>query len=81
MGRKITKLVLIESILRKENSSDGLLTNILYHDWADKNETIVQKLHKVREIKLQIVKEGHCREKRRSKRLSIKQHGHACIRS
>ena len=65
----------------KENSSDGLLTNILYHDWADKNETIVQKLHKVREIKLQIVKQGHCREKRRSKRLSIKQHGHACIRS
>lgn len=50
MGRKITKLVLIESILRKENSSDGLLTNILYHDWADRNETIVQKLHKVREI-------------------------------
>ena len=81
MGRKKTKLVLIESILRKENSSDGLLTNILYHDWADRNETIVQKLHKVREIKLQIVKEGHCREKRRSKRLSIKQHGHACIRS
>ena len=81
MGRKKTKLVLIESILGKENSSDGLLTNILYHDWADKNETIVQKLHKVREIKLQIVKEGHCREKRRSKRLSIKQHGHACIRS
>ena len=81
MGRKKTKLVLIESILGKENSSDGLLTNISYHDWADKNETIVQKLHKVREIKLQIVKEGHCREKRRSKRLSIKQHGHACIRS
>ena len=81
MGRKKTKLVLIQSILGKENSSDDLFTNILYHDWADKNETIVQKLHKVREIKLQIVKEGHCREKRRSKRLSIKQHGHACIRS
>jgi len=81
MGGKKTKLVLFESILGKENSNDGLLTNILYHDWADKNETIVQKLHKVREIKLQIVKEGHCREKRRSKRLSIKQHGHACIRS
>ena len=81
MGRKKTKLVLIDSILGKENSSDGLLTNTLYHDWANKNETIVQKLHKVREMKLQIVKEGHCREKRRSKRLSIKQHGHACIRS
>ena len=40
MGRKKTKLVLIESILGKENSSDGLFTNILYHDWADKNETI-----------------------------------------
>ena len=81
MGRKKPKFVLIESILGKENSSNSLLTNILYHDWADKNETIVQKLHKVREIKLQIVKEGHCREKRRSKRLSIKRHGHACIRS
>ena len=80
-GQKKPKFVLIESILGKENSSDSLLTNILYHDWADKNETIVQKLHKVREIKLQIVKEGHCREKRRSKRLSIKRHGHACIRS
>ena len=78
---KKPKFVLIESILGKENSSDSLLTNILYHDWAEKNETIVQNLHKLREIKLQIVKEGHCREKRRSKRLSIKQHGHACIRS
>ena len=28
----------------------------------------------MREIKLQIVKEGHCREKRRSKPLSIKRH-------
>ena len=80
-GQKKPKFVLIESILGKENSSDSLLTNILYHDWADKNETIVQKRHKVREIKLQIVKEGHCREKRRSKHLSIKRHGHACIRS
>ena len=34
----------------------------------------------MRQIKLQIVKEGHCREKR-SKRPSIKRHGDACIRS
>ena len=53
----------------------------LHHDCADKNETIDRKLHKVREIKLQIVKEGHCREKRRSKPLSIKQHAHAWIRA
>ena len=41
-GQKKPKFVLIdrESILGKENSSDSLLTNILYHDWADKNETI-----------------------------------------
>ena len=79
-GQKKTKACFnVESILGKENSSDGLLTNFLYHDCADKNETIVQKLHKVREIKLQIAEEGHCREKRRSNPLSIKRHGHACI--
>ena len=80
--RKKTKACFnLESILGKEISSDGLLTNILYHDCADKNETIVPKLHKVREIKLQIVKEGHCREKRRSKPLSIKRHADTWIRS
>lgn len=36
-------------ILGKEIVSDGLLMNILFHDCADKNETLVGKLLEVRE--------------------------------
>ena len=54
---------------------------IMWHDCADKNETIIRKLHKVREIKLQIISEGHYREKRRSEPLTIKRQAHAWIRS
>ena len=49
--------------------------------WQEWNHCSETSQSEGNNIKLQIVKEGHCREKRRSKRLSIKQHGHACIRS
>ena len=39
----------LESILGKEISSDCFLTNILCRNCADKNETLVRKLHGVRE--------------------------------
>ena len=45
-GRKNLNL---ESILGKEISSDCFLTNILCRNCADKNETLVRKLHGVRE--------------------------------
>ena len=48
--RKKTKTCFnLESILGKEISSDCFLTNILCHNCADKNETLVRKLHGVRE--------------------------------
>ena len=49
-GRKKTKTCLnLESILGKEISSDCFLTNILCRNCANKNETLVRKLHGVRE--------------------------------
>ena len=49
-GRKKTKTCFnLESILGKEISSDCFLTNILCRNCADKNETLVRKLHGVRE--------------------------------
>ena len=49
-GRKKTKTCLnLESILGKEISGDCFLTNILCCNCADKNETLVRKLHGVRE--------------------------------
>ena len=49
-GRKKTKTCFnLESILGKEISSDCFLTNSLCRNCADKNETLVRKLHGVRE--------------------------------
>ena len=49
-GQKTTKTCLtLESTLGKEISSDCFLTNILCRNCADKNETLVRKLHGVRE--------------------------------
>ena len=49
-GRKKTKTCFnLESILGKEISSDCFLTNILSRNCAGKNETLVRKLHGVRE--------------------------------
>ena len=49
-GRKKTKTCFnLESKLGKEISSDCFLTNILCRNCADKNETLVRKLHGVRE--------------------------------
>ena len=48
VGNK-TELVNLELILGKEISNDSLLMNILCHDCAAKNETLVQKLLEVRE--------------------------------
>ena len=49
-GRKKTKACFhLKSILGKEIFSDGFLTNILCRKWVDKKETLVQKLHEVRE--------------------------------
>ena len=49
-SRKKTKTCFnLESILGKEISSDCFLTNILCRNCADKNETLVRKLHGVRE--------------------------------
>ena len=39
----------LESMLGKEISSDCFLTNILCHNCADKTETLVRKLHGMRE--------------------------------
>ena len=48
-GRKKTKTCFnLESIPEKEISSDCFLTNILCRNCADKNETLVRKLHRVR---------------------------------
>ena len=64
-GRKKTKTCFnLESILGKEVSSDCFLTNILCRNCADKNETLVRKLHGS-ERKPRIVEEGHYRGKRR----------------
>ena len=49
-GRKKTKTCFnLKSILGKEISSDCFLTSILCCNCADKNETLVRKLHGVRE--------------------------------
>ena len=49
-GRKNTKACFhLKSILGKEIFSDGFLTNILCRKRVDKNETLVRKLHEVRE--------------------------------
>ena len=44
-----TELVNLELRLGEKISSDSLLMNILCHDCADKNETLVRKLLEVRE--------------------------------
>ena len=47
--RRPEKKQKLVSILGKEISSDCFLTNILCRNCADKNETLVRKLHGVRE--------------------------------
>ena len=48
-GKKTETCFNLESILGKEISSDCFLTSILCRNCADKNETLVRKLHGVRE--------------------------------
>ena len=48
-GKKNKACFHLKSILGKEIFSDGFLTNILCRKCVDKNETLVRKLHEVRE--------------------------------
>ena len=52
----------LKSILGKEIFSDGFLTNILCRRCVDKNETLVRKLHEVRES-FESSREGIAEEK------------------
>ena len=48
-GKKNKACFHLKSILGKEIFSEGFLTNILCPKCVDKNETLVRKLHEVRE--------------------------------